>query len=255
MSLRELRRFQAILLITITLILLSSSFTSLQTGSFVIETQPIKFISIQQEKQLKVVDQEFYAGGSPGISMAPNSDSTYLSSWEPAPKLFTSPAIGSRNVIVILIDFPDKTGTTNSSYFQTIIFGNAKGDLNNYLYEVSYNKFITDGAVAGSKWYKSSKNMSYWGADSGSGHDDANAYVFELTREALILADVEVNFRSFDLNHNNVTESDELGIFVVHSGPLKRHILGMELTSGLILGMFMVKVTWERMAHHFQTPS
>jgi len=214
-----LKRFQITLLfVTILVLALSLAALTQELKAVATETRPARAVTIRQEKELRVVDQEFYAGGSPGIPAAPDFPGLRPSGWEPAPKLPSSPAIGSQNILVVLVDFADKPGTTDVNHFQTVVFGDSSGSLKHYIGETSYSKFTLNGTVGGLRWYRSSKDMSFWAKDSDDGHDDANAYIFELAREVLTMVDAQVDFRAFDVNHDNVLESRELSVFVVHSG-------------------------------------
>ncbi|MCJ7634344.1 M6 family metalloprotease domain-containing protein, partial [Candidatus Bathyarchaeota archaeon] len=205
-------------MLSISIILLLSIQIPLQSQeSSKVAAQNLNAAGVSQGEQLQLVDKEFYAAGSPGISASPGSFAEY-SGREPAPNLPSSPATGTRNVLVILVDFADKVGNTDVTHFQGMLFQETTGSLRNYIKEISYNKLSLSGGVAGSGWYRSLKNMSFWGQDSSQGHDDENAYIFDLAREALTLADNNVDFRAFDTNHDNVLESSELTVFFVHSG-------------------------------------
>ena len=58
--------------------------------------------------------------------------------------------------------------------------------MNNYYKEVSYNKIDISGSIAGNRWYGSSKNQSYYAADSihaNGYHDDYYGYIFRLAQK------------------------------------------------------------------------
>ena len=126
--------------------------------------------------------------------------------------------IGTRNILVILIDFLDKNATRTVEYFDDFIFGNSSGSLRDYYTEVSYGLLNVSGFIAGNRWYRSEHNMTWWGADSDDGIDDLNGYIFELAREAVEKADAEVDFSVFDVNNNKVIDPEELSLCIIHAG-------------------------------------
>lgn len=128
-----------------------------------------------------------------------------------------SPVQGTRQILVILIDFPDRVGETDPSHYQTLLFGEESGSLKHYFEEVSYGKLTVEGVIAGSRWYRSTHNSTWWGADD-SGLDNANGDIYELAREAVNITDGDVNYTGYDINDNYILEPEELCIFVVHAG-------------------------------------
>ncbi len=136
-----------------------------------------------------------------------------------------APQTGTKNALIILINFtdlPQDPGST-SPYYQNLLFNASPGanSMNNYYKEVSYNKIDISGSIAGNRWYGSSKNQSYYGADwdhANGYHDDYYGYIFSLAREALLLANSDINFALYDTNLDGVLNSDELHIIIVHAG-------------------------------------
>jgi len=162
------------------------------------------------------VDELVRRYGCPGISPAnPSTDtSKRVRDYSAAPP--TIPVTGVRSILVILIDFSDKTGSLNHSHYQSLLFGEEKS-LKDYYREVSYNQLNVQGKVSGTGWYRSNHNMTWWGADS-SGHDDLNGDIFELAREAVTLADSDINFREYDTDGDKILDPEELSICIVHAG-------------------------------------
>src|SRR5256885_7947857 len=64
-------------------------------------------------------------------------------------------------------------------------------------------------------WFHSVHPMSYYGADSASGVDDANGRIYRLVTEAVQAADSSVDFAMFDTNRDGVVDH----LMVVHAGP------------------------------------
>jgi len=163
--------------------------------------------------------------GYPGIIPSPKVLEEYRNSGKSLPKirdwappLPSSPMIGERKILVIMIDFPDNAGTKVPAYYDNLLFGTGQGTMKHYFTEVSYGLLTISGTEAGTGWYRSAQYMTWWGADSFFGIDEANGFIFELAREAVLLADADVNFSIYDVNHNNVMDPEELSIVIVHSG-------------------------------------
>jgi len=163
--------------------------------------------------------------GNPGIVPYPKFIEEYrrlgkrlprVRDW-PSP-LPNSPVIGERKVLVIMIDFPDKTGTQTQNYYNNLLFGSSQGSMKHYFNEVSYGLLTINGGFAGAGWYRSANDMVWWGEDSFFGNDDANGFIDRLAQEAVLLADADVDFSVYDVNSNNVLDPDELSIVIVHAG-------------------------------------
>jgi M6 family metalloprotease-like protein/uncharacterized repeat protein (TIGR01451 family) len=123
-------------------------------------------------------------------------------------------ADGDAECIVILIRFSDvgPESTHTSSYFNNLLF-NAEypKSMQNYYDEVSYGKLNLKGTI--STWYQSSKNMSYYGED-GATRDTKNTPRYELAREAVQLADDDIDFSQYDKNGDGVVDH----VIIVHAG-------------------------------------
>jgi len=137
--------------------------------------------------------------------------------YPPAPHHST--VVGTQKVLVIQIDFPDQAGTQTREHFESLLFGETNS-LRHYYREVSYGQLDIQGTFAGTGWYRSSKNMSWWGDDTDPNYDvdDANGPIYNLAREAIQLADADVDFSVYDANGNGVIEPLELHIIIIHAG-------------------------------------
>jgi immune inhibitor A len=126
-----------------------------------------------------------------------------------------TPAVGTAECVVILIRFSDvgPESTHTSSYYNNLLFnsGNSKS-LQSYYDEVSYGNLNVKGAV--SKWYQSSKTMKYYGEDSYYAIDNKNTNRYELTREAVRLANKDIDFSQYDTNGDHVVDH----VIIVHAG-------------------------------------
>ncbi|UCE96670.1 MAG: M6 family metalloprotease domain-containing protein [Candidatus Bathyarchaeota archaeon] len=162
--------------------------------------------------------------GFPGITPSPDVIQNLYTAKNEYPKVadwhapMMAPVNGTRDILVIMIDFSDRTGVLTPAYYADLIFGSTQGAMRHYYSEVSYGLLNITGAIIGSGWYRSAYEMVWWGEDSATGIDDENALIFELAREAVTLADADVDFSEYDANGNHIMDPGELSICIVHAG-------------------------------------
>jgi len=133
---------------------------------------------------------------------------------------YALPSNGTHRVVVILVEFNDTVHDPlhTSAYFQNLLFNSSNAfSMNSYYREVSYGKLNVTGIVAG--WYASSRPLSFYGADNTSlsypnSIDSLNGNISELTREAVMLADPDVNFSDYDADANGVVDH----VLIIHAG-------------------------------------
>src|SRR5437667_4102954 len=124
---------------------------------------------------------------------------------------------GVARIVVLLIQFSDTAASAShdGGYFDSHL--NATGvsvhSLRSYYQEVSRGALTLNATII-STWFTSAHPMSYYGADSSTGVDDANGPIYRLVVEAVRLADPSVNFASFDTNGDGVVDH----LMVVHAG-------------------------------------
>jgi len=150
-----------------------------------------------------------------------NGNSAFSPS-QPLPKLIESPtplsgpAIGSREIVVILVEFQDVAHNPayDVAHFHKLLFSASNpNSMYNYYYEASYGQMPISGVITG--WHLSKHNMSYYGADDGEA-DSLNGPVHGLAREAVKLADAAgFDFSRYDKDRNGNIDH----IIVVHAGP------------------------------------
>ncbi len=177
------------------------------------EAEPMRLSSL--------IQQYGYPGVIPSSSLLESDRALGLTTprvldW-PAPRP-KQPMIGSREILVIMTDFPDHAGTQTSDYYNDLLFGTAQGRMKHYYTEISYGLLTLTGTFAGTGWYRSSHNEDWWGDDNAPGHDNANGYIFELAREAVILADADIDFSSYDTDDDGIMDPEELSLCIVHAG-------------------------------------
>jgi len=131
------------------------------------------------------------------------------------------PPTGIHNVVVILIQFTNQAHdpSHDTAYFQNLLF-NASNPLSltSYYEEVSYGKLNLTGTVLG--WYTSTHPVEYYATD-GYGYTDTGqpgpnwpVYIYELTREAVLLANPDVNFADYDRDGDGYVDH----VIIIHSG-------------------------------------
>ena len=209
----NIRRKILLLLVFIVVLAGTLEKIAISTHAESIEIPPRELSSVLKER------------GHPGIVPSPTVIEEYRRLGKRLPKvrdwsspLPSPPVTGERDLLIIMIDFPDMTGTQTQNYYNSLLFGSSQGQMKHYYHEVSYGLLTIDGTFAGTGWYRSYNYMTWWGADSYYFPDQANEFIFELAREAVLLADSDVDFSVYDVNSNHVLDPDELSIVIVHSG-------------------------------------
>ncbi|HYY47920.1 MAG TPA: M6 family metalloprotease domain-containing protein [Thermoplasmata archaeon] len=121
---------------------------------------------------------------------------------------------GVARVLILLIRFTDiaQDSAHDGPYFDGRMNG-AAGSVRSYYREVSRGALTVNATVV-STWFPSAHPMSYYGADSPTGIDDANGPIYRLVVEAVRLADPTVDFAQFDTNSDGVVDH----LMVVHAG-------------------------------------
>lgn len=118
-----------------------------------------------------------------------------------------APVIGTRKVVVLLVDFPDKQGSRSKESIHELLFSrgsHATGSMRDYFAEVSGNRLDVTGEVHG--WLRAPQSKSYYtNGDYGFGAYPRNAQ--KLVEDVLDLADGVVDFSPFDNDGNGVIEA------------------------------------------------
>jgi immune inhibitor A len=109
-----------------------------------------------------------------------------------------APLTGTRRVIVLLVDFPDKPATQTLDHYRNLLFSSgtyATGSMRDYYDEASYHKLTVTGEVHG--WFRAPQPKTYYtNGDYGFGAYPRNAQ--KLVEDVLTLADPSVNFAPYD---------------------------------------------------------
>lgn len=127
-----------------------------------------------------------------------------------------SPLSGTVRVIVVLVNFKDKSMTAahNKQHFKDLFFSTGvlpNGSVKEYYTEVTNGIITIAGDVVGP--FKLSQNMSYYAhGDSGTGGTFPNART--MAQEAAQLANPSVNFAPYDNDGNGYVDA----FIVIHAG-------------------------------------
>jgi len=126
--------------------------------------------------------------------------------------------LGSFNVAVLMISFPDRTTSFTASQFQSLLFGSGvatgPGNLKDYYAEVSYGRLnLSLGPSGIGGWYTASNNHDYYGANDPITGKDLHAA--ELVKEAVLAAYAAgFDFSTYDQDGDGYVDS----LIVIHQG-------------------------------------
>jgi len=95
---------------------------------------------------------------------------------------------GAESVVLILVEFTDLNHTKSKGDISSLFFSR----VNSYLVESSYN--ITWVTGSSSDWLRLSKNLAYYGADSG---DSIDVKGYQLLQDSVNIANPYVNFKLY----------------------------------------------------------
>lgn len=116
--------------------------------------------------------------------------------------LDTTPIVGTRRALVLLVDFSDKAATQNQAHFNNLMFSLGSNSMRDFYREASYGKLDVTGEVSGTNgstagWYRVPKAKSYYtNNDFGFGTYPRNAQ--KLAEDIVDLAAPHVNFANYD---------------------------------------------------------
>ena len=130
---------------------------------------------------------------------------------------------GTFKCVVILLQFPDNPADTlnhTPEAFDSLLFSvgtQPTGSFRDYYREVSRGQFDVDGIVT--RWYTAPQPYSYY-VDGLNGFGAFPHNSQGMVRDAIDLADADVDFSQFDSSGpNGVPDGFVDGLFVVHAGP------------------------------------
>ena len=125
------------------------------------------------------------------------------------------PTKGSRKLVCILMDFPDKKFTKVQTDFDNLFNkigyseNAATGSVRDYFLESSYNQLDLSVTVVGP--FTTANNMAYYGGNNSSGNDLRDR---EFAAEAINLGSTAVNFADFDNDNDGTVD----GVYIIYAG-------------------------------------
>jgi immune inhibitor A len=124
---------------------------------------------------------------------------------------------GQLDIIVLLLDFPDKPATRNPDEFRTMLFSDRTyplGSMRDYFYEVSHGQVTVTGTV--SQWIRMEKTYAYYtSGKSGLGDYPRNAQ--GMAEDAVNIA--LRNGVVFPASLDKLKDGTITALFLVHAGP------------------------------------
>ena len=121
---------------------------------------------------------------------------------------------GQLKALVILVDFPDNQKSQNKDHYYEMLFSSGTyptKSMHDYFTECSYGKLNVTGNVFG--WYRMPQNYTDY-ADGQNGFGNYPKNVQKLVEDAIIAANVDINFSDYDLNGDGIVDV----LFIIHAG-------------------------------------
>lgn len=125
------------------------------------------------------------------------------------------PLTGTVNVIVILVDFPDKAMTETKTHFEDLFFSLGKiatGSVREYYREVTHDIIDIQGQVVGP--YRMPKTLAQY-AHGASGTGAALPNARTLAKDAAEASNPVINYANYDNDKDGFVDA----FIVVHAGP------------------------------------
>lgn len=115
-----------------------------------------------------------------------------------------APITGTKNVLVLLVDFSDFPGTRPQNEFSDLLFSSgtyATGSMRDFYREASYNKLNVTGTVngTGGGWYRAPQPKSFYADNNYGIHGAYPKNAQKLVEDVidLAIADPNVNFANY----------------------------------------------------------
>lgn len=125
-----------------------------------------------------------------------------------------APVIGNKKAIVLLVDFSDKSATTNQSHYKDMLFSKgtyATGSMRDFYNEASYGKLDVTGEVSGQSgptngWFRAPKSKAYY-TDGNFGFNNYPKNAQKCVEDVIDLAAPFVNFAQYDNDNDGFVEA------------------------------------------------
>ncbi|HEY3296501.1 MAG TPA: M6 family metalloprotease domain-containing protein [bacterium] len=120
------------------------------------------------------------------------------------------------NILVILVDFSDHVAQVQPVYFDSLIYGNHTGTLDNYYQQVSYGNLslVTVNMPSALGWQRAPQTYAYY-VDNQNGQGSYPQNAQRLTEDCIQLVDSFVDFSQYDNDGDGYVDA----LFILHSGP------------------------------------
>lgn len=125
-----------------------------------------------------------------------------------------APIIGTKRVLVLLVDFSDGAATQTQGHYNDMLFSlgsYATGGMADFYREISYNKVTITGQVQGAGgptagWFRAPRPKSYY-ANNNFGFGDYPQNAQKLVEDVLDMAAPYVNFADYDNDGDGVVDA------------------------------------------------
>ena len=125
-----------------------------------------------------------------------------------------APIIGTKRVLVLLVDFSDGAATQTQGHYNDMLFSlgsYATGSMADFYREISYNKVTITGQVQGAGgptagWFRAPRPKSYY-ANNNFGFGDYPQNAQKLVEDVLDMAAPYVNFADYDNDGDGVVDA------------------------------------------------
>ncbi len=129
---------------------------------------------------------------------------------------------GTRNLLVIGVDFSDQPASYSAAQVQSLIFGTG-GSLADYYSDVSYSSLTVSPAIESHNAQGGAVNDGFigWLRLSGNHPDTAGSTGVvnaQLTKDAILAADQFIDFSQYDTSGNGIVDPTELSIIIIVAG-------------------------------------
>lgn len=119
------------------------------------------------------------------------------------------------HILVLLVDFTDQPAITAASSYDSLLYGQAMGTVNNYYNTMSYGEYhiTTYNYCTTIGWLRMPQTYAYYrGSQQGRGAYPNNSQ--KMVEDAVNAANSLVNYAQYDWNNDGYAE----GLMVVHAG-------------------------------------
>jgi len=130
-----------------------------------------------------------------------------------------SSIVRNQNLLIVRVNFTDKTFSSDEATWSSKIFGTSPGELNHYYNEISYGKFqfvpVTESDGVNDGLIDVTLSVAHPGNDDPASGD---FHMWDRLKEALVMADTNIDFSAYDTDSNGKISDDELQVMFLVAG-------------------------------------